>query len=1828
MAHQRVGQAGLQGLPADRKPAGQSCIGMTGSEADHSQPQSYQQTESLNSGRKRSKSEGDIISNLDELLVLIGHSDKEDSKLLACLVVTSALTVNSHIDESANALIWLQSKFEDDKLFYEQLLDLLLPTGQMFSVGTKLSLDDDTTMVLSQMMGLISSIAKSGVSVSHSLDSGSLDKVHEVIDRVSCLNVNSKVSHSVEMPFGLPSKNAIIILAFVVLAALKIYNPVSQVVNTMCVIYGIYVATCSDLPSIIVDYAMKWTGFSGQSSPQLVGILLDAISLMVFGTGVAKLSADSLYAKFGLLSSSAKGFKEFLAGLWEWIKVAIDYIGHCFGYELQLSYDETSVYLDNCAKAIRAIKEHKFMQEDVRTLQEIISNVSARLKRASVTAANTLLRNTLSAHLLLAERTLKEVKHTLADAPLRAAPATIYLCGPPATGKTTVSQQLAWFYSARCVTPAQALLLGSPEKVLEHLKQYGVYFHNATLRFWDDYKNEPVCVINEVASMTPAVGDSCWSDILQMCDSCRFSPPVADLNKMGQIYFDSKYIIMTSNATSFASMRLDKVMNNMIALRRRLDPWYPIPVLQYSSKTVEDIPMPPGCNGDERFSRVIDRSKIGPDVNWKDCFTFIKWDLTTGAPKAGSKEYTFDEMVADIDARHVANLESTARVHEQSIVDIRREVDKLFEDLPPLVDPVVGEALHLAQAGWLEDLSKSVGPLLARRVPTVSDNIKTYYETPLVRECILNNEWTSDDNFVKYYGFHVRNQAIKRGISFQQYLKLCPPTAFCGTIIKYKRFSPLASLIETYSTEFETLIRLTFGLTEPSEDSNYEMDVGSEPDCFPDEFVLRAPDKNDVFNRSLYDLLTPNNFVHALADYDNDQMDNLIEVANVTAKREVRNIDSRDFDKSVEMILYDICKCQNYYASTRSWKEFCDVQLASVCGMAKRITFTHMVVSLASAYILVRTGFWLYHSATATDDEVGNWKGQAGRNKVNNTADYFMEKMMDQNTSVLTFEIVNNDYAKAEQAGSHLFHIFNKVAVTTAHTFSFAKVMLDRGYEVTCKLSRIGDVRDDGTYIPYTSFSIRDVMFDYDSLLDKDLVLLQLPSSVRDFRDIRGFIPSKEAADWMLNFRHSVHFHTRERGLSQIGAESVGNQQYRIGGVVKDPFTNEDLNIPRKQVNIANAIRTFYPTASGDCGKPGFVFDPLIKESTSRFPVFNNPVIVGFHVCGNGSSGGIARVYREMFPDGRSNYVSPMDAFNRYSAMITETGMVVGVPVAQWTMGEFVGTGRTGLEPVGILPSCPVIDKSRIERGVFHNTFPDNIPKKVPAIMHPHKVNGVIVHPREESLAGFGLNPCRGVSDKVTKYVTNKIAADAMLTCKAVCKVLNAKEVVLGMKSELGDIRDRKPLKRGNKGVGSTLQYVLGIKSRVDVFGEDFWPKLDTKEAEVVIRVVEEYQRLLEAGVSLRDISLQKLKDEARDKNSDGNVKCARSYWPSNLIPLILEIMYFGDAHAALKESRIDHSICVGTNPYKEAEKLVDKLHQVSGDKTFLCADVKSFDKQLSSAEIISYGQFINVMYGDEGKTVRDALVMSCAHPLVAIPSKRDNEPVYEVHQASNGLLSGLYITSFCGSFVNKLRMVTWFMGLYARRMGGHINSCADPMLKTLYDKVAKEVAMIVYGDDSVIHISDDAVKQLRFNFRDDSAMYTDLFGSKIVLETEFLDEKDEALGLVTFDQVIFLRRSFRCDELGWCMPLALSSIRKPTDWSAKGTQTSDTQQQILDRTLIELSLHGEDTFNKYKVNLLDRALSLQLYSPYSVYSSARDAVSELEDVWDPDTSEDPIPCE
>jgi len=68
MAHQRVGQAGLQGLPADRKPAGQSCIGMTGSEADHSQPQSYQQTESLNSGRKRSKSEGDIISNLDEFL--------------------------------------------------------------------------------------------------------------------------------------------------------------------------------------------------------------------------------------------------------------------------------------------------------------------------------------------------------------------------------------------------------------------------------------------------------------------------------------------------------------------------------------------------------------------------------------------------------------------------------------------------------------------------------------------------------------------------------------------------------------------------------------------------------------------------------------------------------------------------------------------------------------------------------------------------------------------------------------------------------------------------------------------------------------------------------------------------------------------------------------------------------------------------------------------------------------------------------------------------------------------------------------------------------------------------------------------------------------------------------------------------------------------------------------------------------------------------------------------------------------------------------------------------------------------------------------------------------------------------------------------------------------------------------------------------------------------------------------------------------------------------------------------------------------------------------
>lgn len=1825
--HQSVDQAGLQDVPADRKPADQSCIGMTGSETGNGQSNSYQQTndESSSSGRERSKSEGDIVSNLDELLVLIDHSDREDSKLLMCLTVTSALTVNSHLDKTADMLIHLQSKFEEDKLFYEQLLDLLLPTGQMFgfSVGTKLALDEDTNTTLTQILGLVKGIAMSGVNVSHSLDSGSLDRVHEVIDRVARLNVHSTVSHSVEMPFGLPSKNAIMILAFVVLAALKIYSPASQVVNTMCVVFGFYVATCSDLPATILDYATKWTGFSGQSSPQLVGILLDAISLMVFGTGVAKLNTDSLYAKFGLLSSSAKGFKDFLSGLWEWIKSAIDYIGQCFGYDLQLSYDETSVFLDNCTNAIRIIKGHRPMQEDVRVLQDIIRNISARLKKTPLTAVNTLLRNTLSTHLALAERTLKDVKHTLAAAPIRAPPAVIYFCGPPATGKTTVSQQLALHFSAGCVTEAMAALLGSPEKVMEYLEQYGVYYHNATLRFWDDYKNQFVCVINELASMVPAQGDSCWSDILQLCDNCIFPPPVADLNLMGQLHFDSKYVIMTSNAMSFLQMKLDKVMNNYNALNRRLDAWYPLPLKEYSKVNPDITFMPPGYHDDERFTRAIDRSMIGPKVHWKQCFRYIHWDLKTGAPKDGGKEYTFEEMVAVIEARHDAEVTSAARVHEQTVVDVRREIDRLFP--APVVDVPVEEAPFGAQAGWMEEISKTVGPLLGRSVVPVEAGIESYYSRPDIRECIVHNEWAADDNIIRQYGYHVYQCSIKKGTSFQGYMSLCPPTAFFGNNVSYKRFYPLAELIESYKLEFESFVRITYGCADGDVDSDADYSDTLVADTFTDTFIMAVPSKSDIFCKSMYDLFTPNNFIHLVAKYDVCLIDELLETATDRALRGLRDVKPSDFDNIIDAFTMDVCRFQRYYISTRSWKEFSDVQLASICGAAKRVTLTQVLVSLASAYLIVRTGFWLYHSATATDDEAGNWKGQAGRGKVNNSSDYCMEKIVDQNTSVLTFEVTNNDLAKAEQSGSHLFHVCNKIAVTTAHTFSFVKVMLDRGCEVTCKLSRIGDVREDGTHMPYTSFSIRDVLFDYDTLFDKDLVLVQLPNCVRDFRDIRSFMPSKEAAAWMLNFKHSVFFPTRERGLMPLAAENVANQQYRVGGVFKDFFTGEDLNIPTKVIKIPNAIRTLYPTSNGDCGKPLFVNDSLLKECTSKYPVFNNPVIVGIHVCGNGSSGGVARIDRSMFPDGKSNYVSPMDAFNRYSELITQTGVIVGVPVTHWKMDEFVGKGKTGLEPVGTLPSFDTNDKSRIERSVFHNAFPDNIPKKMPAIMHPHKVDGVVVYPREVSLAEFGSNPSRGVSERVTRYVTNKMTADTVLLCKGTCTLLSAQDVILGLKSEFGDTRDRKALKRGNKGVGSTLQHILGVKSRVEIFGSDFWPSVDTKEAEVIIRVVEEYRRQLEAGVLLKDISVQKLKDEARDKDDSGNIKCARSYWPSNLIPLILEVMYFGDAHAALKEARIDHSICVGTNPYTEAEKLYEKLHQVSGDNTFLCADVKSFDKQLSAAEIISYGQSINMMYGDVGKTVRDALIMNCAHPLIAVPSKKDNESVYEIYQANNGLLSGMYITSFCGSFVNKLRMTTWFMALYSRRLDKHINSCTDSMLKMLYDKVAKEVAMIVYGDDSVLHVSDSAVKYLKFKFADDSLLYTDLFGSRIVLETEFENENDAAVGLVSFDQVLFLRRAFRFDERGWSMPLALSSIRKPLDWSARGTQTTETQQQILDRTLIELSLHGENVFNKYKDGLLDRALVLGLYSPYCVYSNARDAVSGLEDVWDPDVSEEPI---
>nr|QKK82955.1 hypothetical protein [Erigeron annuus picorna-like virus] len=157
------------------------------------------------------------------------------------------------------------------------------------------------------------------------------------------------------------------------------------------------------------------------------------------------------------------------------------------------------------------------------------------------------------------------------------------------------------------------------------------------------------------------------------------------------------------------------------------------------------------------------------------------------------------------------------------------------------------------------------------------------------------------------------------------------------------------------------------------------------------------------------------------------------------------------------------------------------------------------------------------------------------------------------------------------------------------------------------------------------------------------------------------------------------------------------------------------------------------------------------------------------------------------------------------------------------------------------------------------------------------------------------------------------------------------------------------------------------------------------------------------------------------------------------------------------------------------------------------------------------------------------------------------------------------------------------------------------------YSDFRKYVGLAVYGDDNVCTVNRDVAPWFNFNtFSREAAKY----GFKI---TDIAKTGEAVPDFLPLSELEFLKRNFTQIQGYHCGPLALSSIAKACQWirtssynikeehcpSLGGAWPIANEPDLIKACFIgvwkELALHGEDTYNKWRDDLLKQAAELDL---------------------------------
>ena len=475
--------------------------------------------------------------------------------------------------------------------------------------------------------------------------------------------------------------------------------------------------------------------------------------------------------------------------------------------------------------------------------------------------------------------------------------------------------------------------------------------------------------------------------------------------------------------------------------------------------------------------------------------------------------------------------------------------------------------------------------------------------------------------------------------------------------------------------------------------------------------------------------------------------------------------------------------------------------------------------------------------------------------------------------------------------------------------------------------------------------------------------------------------------------------------------------------------------------------------------------------------------------------------------------------------------------------GDFVPVGKALFKVAS--PS-----KTALRHSAVHGLITE--PTTAPAALRSKLVDGVRVDPMQLGLKKAGKIPPSIDTTKLAIAVNDMERIVNSVADPDHCRILTDDEAVAGIEGDpfMAPINRKSspgfPLTKEKKGMPGKMRW-LG----------DAEYKLDPEIRKEMARVVRNARRNRRTPTVWTDT----LKDERRLLIKTRNCK-TRVFAAGPMVYTLVFRKYFLGFAAHCAKNRIDNEISIGTNVYsldwtRTAEKLCSK-----GDKV-IAGDFSNFDGTLLLEILAEIVEIINSFYndGEENAQIRRVLWREIINSIHLCGD--------DLYMWTHSQPSGCPITAILNSLYNSISMrYVWLL-------------VVPESLQTM-KAFNEHVAMVSYGDDNCVNISDEVIND--FN------QVTIAEGYKKIGMT-YTDEakSGDMIPYRSIGEISYLKRGFQWDEEEhqFVAPLELAVVLEMINWVRGDFDHEERTVENMETSAFELSLHGREVFDhwigKYK---------------------------------------------